>query len=455
MIVTGNSFVKIGGSFIDYNGPFVSPEPPVDHYFQLTNHGYSSAVLYVTSGSRGQIFVNEEYVGSIGSSQSSFLIPAGGVVKITGLIPIGSSWNSGTLNSDSSSNDFSIDRFDDTVSNPDYMFCRFTGLRSITSWTGAGNYTTLHDTFAICKELSSIPTSWSGLGNVTQLIGTFNSCALTTIPSSYDGLGKLTIANNVFNTGEEGTTATILSGGDSGFTQLSNITSCNGLFRDQANWTGDALSLYDYLSTKSITVTEHRNTFSGCVNAIGYSQIPESWGGPGSYTYVNIGGYSYKAKTFGNQMWLCENLRLDVGANCWRSNDSTQTQYGRYYRWKPSDLATIDAALPDGWHVPSMAEWQTLANWFDTNGSVSNKNAYLMKSTTWDGLGEFGFNVIQTGMMRYGTNLEYTNETNFSTTTVYDSGGNYRAYFRTGNDHIGFDPRSPEEWNPIRLVKNV
>ena len=191
MIVTGNSFVKIGGSFIDYNGPFVSPEPPVDHYFQLTNHGYSSAVLYVTSGSRGQIFVNEEYVGSIGSSQSSFLIPAGGVVKITGLIPIGSSWNSGTLNSDSSSNDFSIDRFDDTVSNPDYMFCRFTGLRSITSWTGAGNYTTLHDTFAICKELSSIPTSWSGLGNVTQLIGTFNSCALTTIPSSYDGLGKL------------------------------------------------------------------------------------------------------------------------------------------------------------------------------------------------------------------------------------------------------------------------
>jgi hypothetical protein len=279
MLVTGNSFVKIGGSFIDYSGPFVPPEPPVDHYFQLTNRGSSSAVLYVTSGSRGQIFVNEEYVGTIGGSQSSFLIPAGGVVKITGLTPRGSSWYSGTLTSDSSSNNFSIDRFDDTVSNPDYMFCRFTGLRAITSWTGAGNYTSLHDTFAICKELSSIPASWTGLDSVTQMIGTFNSCALTTIPSSYDGLGKLTIATNVFDTGEEGTTATIISGGDSGFTQLSNLTNCDGMFWDQSNWTGDALSLYNYLSTKSITVTEHRNTFAGCVNAIGYSQIPESWGG--------------------------------------------------------------------------------------------------------------------------------------------------------------------------------
>ncbi len=280
MIRFGSSFVTIGGGFVEYTGPIVPPEPPVEHYFQLTNRGASEATLYITSGSNGMIFVNDEFLGKFSANaQRSFTVPAGAIVKITGLSPRGNSWDYGTLNSNSSSNNFSIDQFDNSISNPDYMFCRFNGLKSITSWVGAENYTVLHDTFAMSTGLASLPASWNGLGNVTQLIGTFNSCGLTSIPSSYAGLGKLTRASHAFAVGAEGTVAKMTTGGDSGLETLSDLTWSEGMFSGQSLWTGNAKAVYDYLSTKSITVTEHGNTFANCITSTGYNEIPDTWGG--------------------------------------------------------------------------------------------------------------------------------------------------------------------------------
>ena len=280
MIRVGSSFVTVGGGFVEYSGPIVPPEPPVDNYFQLTNRGSSEATLYVTSGSNGQVFINDEFMGKFtANAQRTFTVPAGAIVKITGLSPRGNSLDYGTLNSNSSSNNFSIDRFDNSISNPDYMFCRFNGLKSITSWAGAENYTVLHDTFAMSTGLATLPASWNGLGNVTQLIGTFNSCGLTSIPSSYAGLGKLTRASHAFAVGAEGTVAKMTTGGDSGLETLSDLTWSEGMFWGQSLWTGNAKAVYDYLKTKSIKVSNYDNTFTNCTSSTGYNHIPTSWGG--------------------------------------------------------------------------------------------------------------------------------------------------------------------------------
>ena len=326
MIRVGSSFVTVGCSFVEYSGPIVPPEPPVDHYFQLTNRGSSEAALYVTSGSNGQVFINDEFMGKFTANvQRSFTVPASGVVKITGLTPRGSTHDSGTLTTDSSLNSFSIDQFDDSITNPTYMFCKFRGLKSIRSWTGAQNYTALRDTFAFSSELTTIPASWQGLENIKQLIGTFNSCALTSIPSTWSTLTSIEDMGDVFDicpittipstwdfsatlrhmwgtfngcssltaipnswSGLENVTQMsnvfqnctgIMTGGNNNIEALSNITNFTACFYNCTSWTGDAKAMYDYLSTKSIAVIDHTNTFLNCTNTVGYYQIPSSWGG--------------------------------------------------------------------------------------------------------------------------------------------------------------------------------
>ena len=326
MIMVGSSFVTVGGSFVEYSGPIVPPEPPVDHYFQLTNRGASEATLYITSGSNGMIFVNDEFLGKFSAnSQSSFTVPAGAIVKITGLSPRGNGWDYGTLNSNSSSNNFSIDQFDDSITNPNYMFCKFRGLKSIRSWNGAQNYTALRDTFAFSSELTTIPASWQGLENIKQLIGTFNNCALTSIPSTWSTLTSIEDMGDVFNicpittipstwdfpatlrhmwgtfngcssvtaipnswSGLENVTQMsnvfenctgIMTGGNNNIEALSNVTNFNACFFGCSSWTGDGKSIYDYMSIKAIKVTMHTNTFAGCTNCVGWNEIPDTWGG--------------------------------------------------------------------------------------------------------------------------------------------------------------------------------
>jgi Fibrobacter succinogenes major domain (Fib_succ_major) len=53
---------------------------------------------------------------------------------------------------------------------------------------------------------------------------------------------------------------------------------------------------------------------------------------------------------------------LATGAWCWYNNDSVTyaATYGRLYNWYAVNDPRILA--PEGWHVPSNAEWNTLAN---------------------------------------------------------------------------------------------
>src|SRR5436190_9711177 len=86
------------------------------------------------------------------------------------------------------------------------------------------------------------------------------------------------------------------------------------------------------------------------------------------------------SSTFCNQVWMDKNLNADTyrngdkipnvedpkewvalttGAWCWYNNDSSRNgKYGKLYNWyaikNPRGLA------PQGWHIPSDAEWTTL-----------------------------------------------------------------------------------------------
>mgnify|MGYP006292784259 FL=1 len=98
--------------------------------------------------------------------------------------------------------------------------------------------------------------------------------------------------------------------------------------------------------------------------------------------------------TIGTQIWCAQNLsvrtyrngdpipqvtdptawgNLTTGAWCWYNNDSATyaVTYGRLYNWyavnDPRGLA------PNGWHVPTDAEWTTLTNFLGGDSVAGGK----------------------------------------------------------------------------------
>jgi len=124
-------------------------------------------------------------------------------------------------------------------------------------------------------------------------------------------------------------------------------------------------------------------------------------------------GNTYEYLTYGEQVWTVENAEmvtyrdgteipqvtdatewnnLTTGAWCYYDNDSTK---GRLYNWyavmgiHDNDPNTPNKEFaPEGWHVPTDAEWTTLENYLIANGynydgtTTGNKIAKAMASTT-------------------------------------------------------------------------
>jgi len=159
-----------------------------------------------------------------------------------------------------------------------------------------------------------------------------------------------------------------------------------------------------------------------CVNGI-QAQTATDWDG-NIYHTVNIG----------TQVWMSENLKSlhysdsTVIDYVWSYNisDSLAAIYGRLYSWEAAMHSAassnnipsgVQGVCPDGWHLPSSAEWRIL---IDYNGGEMEAGAKLKEADTihWD-----------------PPNAEATNESGF-TALPGGSGGKSGGYNFMGG--IGF-----------------
>lgn len=148
-------------------------------------------------------------------------------------------------------------------------------------------------------------------------------------------------------------------------------------------------------------------------------------------------GQEYKIVKIGNQWWMAENLNYYTSSGSWYyNNDSTNfaKPYGRLYLWetimngeKSSDKnpSKVKGISPEGWHIPSLAEWAEQYNYIKEYGLDADD--LKMDGNTWPGpnLGTNRtlFNAVPTGTV-YNDGQSFANidyQTTFLTSTLDDN----------------------------------
>jgi len=112
---------------------------------------------------------------------------------------------------------------------------------------------------------------------------------------------------------------------------------------------------------------------------------------------------TYKTVVIGTQTWMAENLNFvtDTGSWCYNNKKNNADRYGRLYNWQ-----TALIVCPEGWHLPSDAEWNALTNFIGTDPGKK-----LKAKTGWESKGhgtdDFGFMAMPAGSM--GNNEVFSN----------------------------------------------
>jgi uncharacterized protein (TIGR02145 family) len=84
-------------------------------------------------------------------------------------------------------------------------------------------------------------------------------------------------------------------------------------------------------------------------------------------------GNEYKTVKIGDQIWMAENLRFDPDTFV---RYDFPTEHGRNYIWMQAC-----EACPEGWHLPSLDEWNTLFQYLGGDSIAGGK--MKLADTTW------------------------------------------------------------------------
>jgi len=171
-----------------------------------------------------------------------------------------------------------------------------------------------------------------------------------------------------------------------------------------------------FLFASCVSIERNNPDDPGGGNYVG-NQIPSSKEIPGPS--VNYEGETYETVVIGTQTWFKRNLNYAVeSSKCGgddgklkNENTSYCNTYGRLYNWTTAmalssscsygDCASqVDTKhkgiCPDGWHIPSNAEWMTLIG---TVG-ISTAGTKLKSTSSWNngnGQDTYGFAALPGG----------------------------------------------------------
>lgn len=192
---------------------------------------------------------------------------------------------------------------------------------------------------------------------------------------------------------------------------------------------------------------------------------------------VVIGGRNYPYVQIGNQLWLAENLdykfevdgsQLPIGVSgtpstpsAWYYDNDEATygvngnKYGLLYNWYAAKYLDDNKStlLPEGWHVPTTEEWNTLMN---AVGGKSIAGTKLKSITGWDsgnGDDSYGFNAFPSGGGYDGSFGYLGSRASFWTSIECNSRDAYSRALDTGTPLYSASYSKISGYS-VRLVKN-
>ncbi len=218
------------------------------------------------------------------------------------------------------------------------------------------------------------------------------------------------------------------------------------------------LSVPYSLYTASIYVNYSNDTLW-----IGDQYVVIGGGSPPGGTVTDYDGNVYNTVVIGNQTWLKENLRSLHYADgtpidsvwVYDDNESNAETWGRLYSWDAAmngagssngNPSGVQGVCPDGWHLPSKAEFVELTDF------IGSGNGWKMKETSaayWNtpdqNTNETGFSARGAGL-RESISHTYQNlkeTTNFWTATEESDNRSYDViiYDQQGNAVVHNDPK--------------
>ncbi len=166
-------------------------------------------------------------------------------------------------------------------------------------------------------------------------------------------------------------------------------------------------------------------------------------------TVTDFDGNIYQTIQIGNQLWMAENLKVTHyrngdpiphltdnddwtsttnGAYCYYNNNSANADtYGALYNWYAVDEDDSRGLAPEGWHVPTDDDWQTLVDFLGGSSVAGGKmketgTAHWISPNT-GATNESGFTALPGGYRYYNNGyfgyIGYT--AYFWSSTEYDS----------------------------------
>lgn len=203
-------------------------------------------------------------------------------------------------------------------------------------------------------------------------------------------------------------------------------------------------------------------------------------------------GKTYKTVTIGTQTWMAENLNyaynlptatLDSSSICFENNPESCAQFGRLYLWSAAmDSAAVfgtagkhcgyaegnwdhvcerpnlktRGVCPEGWHIPSKDEWNTL---FSAVGGRFTAAPKLKATDGWaengNGTDDYGFSAVPTGFWEDPDRFGGAGERTEFWASTEDNGYNaWEARFGYYSGEVDFWPGSKKYGASVRCIKD-
>ena len=189
-------------------------------------------------------------------------------------------------------------------------------------------------------------------------------------------------------------------------------------------------------------------------------------------------GQTYKTVTIGTQTWLAENLNYKTdNSYCYDDKASNCSKYGRLYTWAAamdsvgswsangkgcgygktcSPTYPVRGVCPEGWHLPTQTEWNTL---FTAVGGQSTAGKMLKSTSGWNSSGNgtdaYSFSALPAGGRGGNGHFNYEgNNAYFWSSTDDNSYYAYSMILYYNGDYAGLDDGNEGYGFSVRCVKD-